>query len=202
MKDIKTVIFDLGGVYFTDGAKHFVRQMKEHYGISEEKTIGIIGGKLGKQYRTAEITPSDFWSTAKSSWGLNVDTNELARIWLDGYVPHVGTVSLINRLKHEGYELLFLSDNAPDRVNYLEDRYKFLSRFKAGVFSHVVKARKPNKKMYTAALALSSHPANQCVYIDDKPHLLEPAKALGMATIPFESPTQTEESLRALGLKF
>lgn len=197
---IKTVIFDLGGVYFTDGAKQFVRKLGELHGIPEDKVLEVIGGDLGKQYRTAEITPSDFWQKAKEHWGLNVDTVELSKLWLDGYEPISGTAKLVERLSAAGYEVLFLSDNAPDRVDYLESKYKFLGKFKGGVFSHVAKTRKPYEKMYTAALAIASHPAAQCVYIDDKPHLLEPAKHLGMYTIAFKSSEQVEHDLLQLGL--
>lgn len=201
MDPIRTVIFDLGGVYFTDGAKRFVRKLGELYGIPEDKVLEVIGGDLGKQYRTAEITPSDFWQKAKEHWGLDMDTARLSKLWLDGYEPITGTVKLVERLAAAGYENLFLSDNAPDRVDYLESRYKFLGKFKGGVFSHVTKARKPHEKMYTAVLAVASHPASQCVYIDDKPHLLEPAKVLGMHTIAFKTPEQVEHDLRQLGLE-
>ena len=202
MNEIRTIIFDLGGVYFTDGAKQFIQKMHEIYGTSKEKVEEVIGGELGKQYRTAEITPEIFWHTAKEYWNLTVVTDELSKLWLDGYVPIEGTVNLTERLTKAGYEILFLSDNASDRVEYLESQYKFLGKFKGGVFSHVVKARKPHEKMYTAVLDIASSPASQCVYIDDKPHLLEPAKILGMATIPFQSPEQVENALTGLGLKF
>ena len=202
MTEIKTVVFDLGGVYFTDGAKRFIQKMGELHGVSKEKIEEVISGELGKQYRTTEITPDIFWEKAKQHWNLEVATDELSKVWLDGYVPIEGTVSLIERLAKAGYEILFLSDNAPDRVEYLEARYKFLGKFKGGVFSHVTKARKPHEKMYKAVLDIASSPAAQCVYIDDKPHLVEPAKVLGMKVIPFSSPEQVEDGLKALGLSF
>lgn len=198
---ITTIIFDLGGVYFTDGAKRFVQKMKELHGMPETNVLEVISGDLGKQYRTAEITPKVFWQKAKEHWGLDVDTMRLSKLWLDGYEPISGTVKLVDRLARAGYEVLFLSDNAPDRVDYLESRYKFLGKFKGGVFSHVTKARKPHEKMYTAVLDIASNLASQCVYIDDKSHLLEPAKLLGMHTIAFKTPEQAEHDLRLLGLE-
>ena len=200
--EIHTVIFDLGGVYFTDGVKPFIQMMEERYGIPRADVEEIVSGVLGSQYRTAEITPDDFWRKAKEHWGLDVATSELSRLWLDGYRPIAGTVNLISRLRKAGFDVLFLSDNAPDRVDYLESRYKFLGQFKGGVFSHITKVRKPHEKMYTAALDLASRPASQCVYIDDKSRLLEPARVLGMHVIAFVSPEQTEADLHALGMRF
>lgn len=199
---ITTIIFDLGGVYFTDGAAKFVTAMNTVYGVPEAEVRFVTSGELGKQYRTAEITPDEFWKKAKQHWRLDVDTQKLSTLWLQEYVPIEATVALIERLKAAGYELLFLSDNAPDRVEYLEHRYHFLQHFKSGVFSHMLKARKPDRKMYESVLAMASSPVAQCVYIDDKPALLEPAKVLGMHTISFRNPMQLEQDLRNLGVSF
>ena len=40
-----------------------------------------------------------------------------------------------------------------------------------------------------------------CVYIDDKPNLLEEAKKLGMETIAFVNPNETRKKLIELGVK-
>jgi FMN phosphatase YigB (HAD superfamily) len=201
MNTIRTVIFDLGGVYFTEGVKQFVVKMNKH-GISEERVRNIVDGSLGVEYRIGKITPAQFWLKAMNYWQLPLDTSTVTKMWLDGYIPIQGTSELIEKLKKADYELLFLSDNAPDRIEYLESQYHFLHKFKAGVFSHRAGVRKPDSKMYTEALKLTSSPPQACVYIDDKPKLLEPAQFLGMSTIAFSSPEQAESELRALGLDF
>ncbi len=198
---IRTVIFDLGGVYFTEGVKQFVKKMADRFSISEQDVRAIVDGENGKYYRTGEMTPAAFWESAMRYWKLTVPTDEVAQMWLSGYVPIDGTLRIIEGLTSK-YELLFLSDNAPDRIEYLENRYRFLGKFKAGVFSHLVGVRKPDPKMYEEALRLASHPANECVYIDDRPHLLEPAKALGMHTIAFQTPEQLAKDLQYLGVNF
>ncbi|MBI2636219.1 HAD-IA family hydrolase [Candidatus Peregrinibacteria bacterium] len=131
-----------------------------------------------------------------------MESSKLSQLWFDEYVPIEGTVDLVRRLKEAGIEVLFLSDNAPDRVAYLDSRYKFLGKFTGGVFSHITKVRKPDQKMYKAVLDIASHPAEECVFIDDKPHLLEPAKDLGMHVIAFKSPEQVEKELQEIGLNF
>ncbi len=201
MPNIRTVIFDLGGVYFTEGVRQFVRKMQERFSVDEQQVRHIVDGELGRHYRTGEATPAQFWSEAMAFWKL--DSSKLEDVkasWLEGYVPIEGTIDIIEALRGGGYELLFLSDNAPDRVEYLESRYHFLGRFKAGVFSNLVGVRKPHPKMYEAALKLTATPAQECVYIDDKPPLLEPAKALGVHTIAFKDPEQLKTDLRALGV--
>ncbi len=201
MNDIKTVIFDLGGVYFTDGAKAFSKNMEKLYGVPLDKVLAVISGEAGNDYRTGRLSPEQFWALAKKAWDLSIDEKTLSSLWIDQYTPIDGTVDIVDSLR-TSYELLFLSDNAPDRVAALEEKYHFQGKFKDGVFSHLVGTRKPDPKIYETALALSSSPAEQCVYIDDKASNVLPAEAFGMKGITFTSPEQLRTDLETLGLKF
>ena len=112
----------------------------------------------------------------------------------------MGTVELVDRLRAAGHELLFLSDNTEDCVDYLNGKYAFLSKFKDGVFSYVAGCMKPDPTIYQLVRSKASHAAADCVYIDNKAELLEPARALGMSVIAFENPPKLEQSLQQLGL--
>jgi len=96
-------------------------------------------------------------------------------------------VSLVDQLNSIGYELLHLSDNTGERVVNFDAKYSFLQKFNYGIFSHIVKHKKPGPLVYQLLLAKASHPAAACVYIDDKPVYLEPAKKLGMQVIAFNN---------------
>ena len=197
---IKTVICDLGGVYFTDGSARAIERISATYEIATDQVSDVLMGELGSRYRCGEIKAAQFWDRAKQNWDLQVPTDEIANTWLHAYEPIEGTVALIDRLRAAGYEMLFLSDNVQERIDYLENTYGFLHRFEDGVFSHRVGLRKPNPKIYELTLAKASHTAIQCVFIDDKPQMLGPAQKLGMSTIAFNNPGQLERDLRHLGI--
>ena len=93
-------------------------------------------------------------------------------------------------------------DNVQERIDYLEETCGFLHRFAGGVLSHLAGLRKPDPKIYELALEKASCAAAQCVYVDDKPAMLEPAMRMGMSAIPFENPGQLERDLQSLGLVF
>lgn len=200
MKNIKTVIFDLGGVYFTDGTKRAIDIISQRWNLDQSKVADVFKGKIGTAYRESQISHDEFWRQAKETLGIDAPMEELAEIWLNGYVPIEGTVEIIKELKEKGYEILYLSDNVQERIDYIEEKYHFLQYFKSGVFSHIAGVRKPNPKIYQLALEESSNPAENCVYIDDKPNLLEEADKLGMATIAFVNADETRKKLIELGV--
>jgi len=198
----KTIIFDLGWVYFTDWTKHAIETISKIYNISQENVKNVLKWELGTKYRIGELTAEEFWSKAKEFRWLNVPSAELANIWLEEYKPIPGTAKIIDRLNKALYEIIFLSDNVQERIDYLQAKYPFLDKFKWGVFSHLVKTRKPDPKIYELALNEASNKAGECIYIDDKLELLEPAKLMWMKTIHFQTVEDLEKSLKDLGLKF
>lgn len=201
MKKIKTVIIDLGGVYFTNGTKRAIEIISKRWNLDQEFVGEVFKGKIGAAYRENKISHEEFWRQAKEKLGIDAPMNELALIWLNGYVPIEGMVEIVKELKENGYEIMYLSNNVQERIDYLEDRYKFLQYFNSGVFSHIAGIRKPNPKIYELVLQKASNPAESCVYIDDKSSLLEEANKLGMSTIAFINPDDTRKKLREIGVK-
>ena len=199
---IRSVILDFGGVYFTDGTAKAIREISTTYGVPEQSVKEVMHGDLGTEYRTGEVTADQFWSGARRVWGIDAENCQLAPIWIQAYEPIQGTVEIVDRLNVAGYEMLFLSDNVQERIEYLEQKYRFRRRFKDGVFSHLAGTRKPDPKIYEMVLEKSSHPARECLFVDDKPHFLEPARMLGMSVVAFEGPAQLEQALKSSGLDF
>ena len=187
-------------MYFTDGTHTAIARLASRYHLTAQQVDQCLNGALGRDYRLGRLSGEEFWRQARAQWHVEASPDELATIWYSSYQPITGTVELAEKLCGLGHELLFLSDNTPERARYLNGRYGFLAKFKDGVFSHVVGHVKPDPALYELVLAKASHPAAECVYIDNKAELLEPARALGMSVITFENPSQLEHALEELGL--
>jgi len=196
----KTVIFDLGGVYFTNGTRAAIDAIAAEYNIGKKAVADILNGTAGDQYRVGKLSAGQFWLQAKTSWNIDASSDELSLLWNSSYRPDDGTVGLVERLKNAGHELLYLSDNTAERVAYLDQKYNFPAKFDDGIFSYVVKCKKPDPAIYQLLLKKASHPAAACVYIDDKPDYLVPAKRLGMEVIGFKNAGQLEADLKELAL--
>jgi len=197
---IKTIIFDLGGVYFTDGMKEVTNRMHKEYGIPKEKAHDVLEGPLASNYRMGKIDPHLFWKECVALLGIPLKPDEFRDLWVSSYVPIPKTVAIIDELNKKKYEVLFLSDNAPDRIEYLEKKYFFLSHFRDGIFSYDVKARKPDEKMYRAVLGKTKNSPLECLYIDDKEKCLPPAIKLGMKTLLFVNAESLKDDLKTKGI--
>ena len=191
---IKLILFDLGGVVFTSGTKLFIKTLSKRYLLPIEKLEEILDGPIGTEYREGKISREQFWQQVLTHLPLKESIDVLTKEWIAHYNLIPGMKELITELKRK-YRVMYLSDNVRERVQGLDDRFKFLHWFNGGIFSHEVGVRKPDLRIYKLALKTAGVAASEAVFIDDKPKNLVPAKALGMKVILFQSADQLQQVL-------
>jgi putative hydrolase of the HAD superfamily len=196
---IKLILFDLGGVLFTDGTSKFIKSVSTRYNIPLEKVFEIVNGELGLKYREAQITRDEFWNQLVSKLSLTENIIDLENEWISYYELFEKTKEIIIKLK-EKYKVYYLSNNVKERAERLNEKFDYLKLFDGGVYSHEVKAIKPDPKIYGFALNKAGFSANETVFIDDKESSLEPAKKMGIETILFENSDKLEADLIKLGV--
>lgn len=195
----KLILFDLGGVVFTNGTKKFVADMGARYNLPLAEITDVIDGDLGTKYREGEITRNEFWQQLLSRLNLKQNADELEAEWIGDYALIVGTKDIILRLKDK-YKVMYLSDNVKERADKLNKQFGFMDWFSGGIFSHEVGVRKPDPKIYQYALDKAGCKPEETIFIDDKAVNLEPARAMGITPLLFASPEQLETELAKLGL--
>ena len=85
------------------------------------------------------------------------------------------------------YALGILSDAMPSILVFLK-RAGLLDLFDAAVISTQVGAIKPDPRMYEAILAALKLPAEECLFVDDRPCNLEGAVRAGMRAVQMSRP--------------
>ena len=202
MTRIQNIIFDLGGVVFTDGTQQFIDYLLHHYPHLNPKQLNqlIRTGPLADAYRTGQISRQQFWQTIIRNLKLNVTFTQLENQWISYYKPQPLVFKLLQTLKKAGYKLHYLSDNVKERADKLDQKYRFKSLFDGGLFSYQVGIRKPDPKIYQVFLQTYNLDPLTCLFIDDKEKNLTPAKNLGMNTLLFTNYHQLTSSLQKLNL--
>ncbi len=197
---IKAIVFDLGGVLFTNGTRLFAQYISTKHKKDQKEVYELLNySDFGNAYREGKISEDEFYSSLKRELAMDDDINELKQKWFDVYQVIEGTRKIIEELRKK-YNVYFFSDNVKERVEYAHQRYGFLDWFDGGVFSHEVGFRKPHPKIYEIVIEQIGLKPEEIVFIDDKEINLPPAQKLGMKTILYKNPDQLRGELKKMKL--
>ncbi|MFW9772844.1 MAG: HAD-IA family hydrolase [Candidatus Thorarchaeota archaeon] len=204
IESIDTIIFDLGGVYFTKGTMLALEKFNDIYNISYKdlfQFFGDIQGSEGYLIRLGLITMDDFEERFFSKFKIEENNKKIIRyIWFGSYVPHYGMKEIIQQLKAEGYNLVIFSGNIRERVEFLDQRYNFLKYFDKAVFSYDLKKNKSNPAFYKELANQVGCKPQESIFIDDEHKNIEMAKTFGFNCLPFYYPEQLLEYLNKFGI--
>ena len=112
---------------------------------------------------------------------LEVRSEGLIERLFGGMAPDHAMLDGVRELRGNGARTGLLSNSWGDALAY--DRALLDELFDGWVISSKVGLRKPDPAIYELAVERIGVPADRCVYVDDLPGNLKPARALGMATV-------------------
>ena len=202
MSNIKTVVFDIGGVLIDWNPRHLYRKIfsseeeMERF-LSEvctyEWNVQQDGGKLFSE-ATAELSArfpeySDKIALYYGRW------EEM----LGGELTD--TVNLFNELKSAGMPLYALTNWSHEAFPVAYERYGFMKQFDGIVVSGYEKLLKPDHAIYRVLMDRYNVNPAESVYIDDNKANAEAAAELGFHSIHFQSADHLRYELRSLGLE-
>lgn len=197
---IRTIIFDLGGVYLNRGIWIFRKKyLVGKYGIDEDLARDSFLRHY-KQYFSGKIGEEEFWKRHLKDINLGVDWNILREELLESFEPQKGMPNLISKLR-KNYKVGLLSDQTKEWWPYLDKKYGISGNFDFVIISSLTGFHKPQPEIYKIAIENANCGAEECLFIDDLENNLVPARDLGMKTILFENPKQIKKDLENLGIK-
>ena len=192
---ITTLIFDYGDVLELGHLAHLSKKIKKKYGISEQK-VDEAYLKTYEPHDLGYITTEEFWNRFSSE--LNISKKNLNAWWVKGYGLNYPILKKLAKLKGK-YKLGLLSDLS----NVLREQVKAQPEFKifdSMHFSSEDHVKKPEMEFYLLLLKDLKSKPEECIYVDDNPKNIEPAKKLGMKTILFKNNEQLNKDLKKLGV--
>lgn len=199
---IKAICFDLDGVYFLNGKTNFITSLK-YLGVSEEegKRVFLKSDEMNKQYKLGKISDSEYWSWALKEWNLSLSEKEVVDLLIAGYEINYDAVSLVRKVRQNGYKTVICSNNFPARVIGLQKRFGFLDDFDVTVFSYELGIDKPNIEIFRELIRKTNVKPDQIVFSDDDPDKMAGAKDLGINTFVYTDFESYMEKLKKFGVK-
>lgn len=188
MKNIKSIIFDLGGVLLNINSQNTIEEF-EKLGIENSSDFYSKKSQINifNLLETGEISENEFVKVIKKSC-KSVTPNQILYAWnsmlLD--LPKKRINLLIN-LKKE-YQIFLLSNTNEIHINKFqniigEEEYdKFYNLFNKVYYSHEIGMRKPNAEAFRFILDENNLKTKEVLFVDDSPQHIEGAKKLGIQT--------------------
>jgi glucose-1-phosphatase len=199
---ISAICFDLGKVLL-----HFDWQLMLDR-VAEKSPLppGEISRLLKEDrqvpaYEVGGITSAKFFSHLKKLLRYKGSARELRAAFSDIFTPLPDHIALAALLAPH-YPLAIISNTNEAHIVHAEATYSFFSLFQARIYSHQVKAMKPDRAIYQAALAaLGGIDPLEALFIDDIEANILGAVQLGWQTIHLRPGVDLREALASYELK-
>ena len=194
---IKAVLFDLGGVFFEDGTVKFLKLLSEKTKRTYDSLYPLFRQGKSLEYRENKITGKDFFDWVSQQLNSVLSPYEINNLWVSQYTEISGIRGIVLWLKELNLRVGILSDNVPERVKYLQDKYQFLDLFDPVIFSYDVNLTKTDLKIFKfASNELKLNP-DEVLFIDDRQIVLDVASQVGMKTILFKNVGDLKDQLKS-----
>ncbi len=200
-QDITTVFFDLGNVFFSYfttsdpvlGDKFIGEAIRKKGGEEAYKEYHAfytqsMGGHRGGRVMAGRKTEREHYKDVITIFGLDFTADFIMeRIVFEAYKK---TWGILPRLRTAGYRLGIISNHA-ERWSQMaidtpsNDGTPFRDYFDADllVFSWFYRCKKPGRKIFKRAIAVSDARPEQCLFVDDEQQNLDAAKSVGIQVV-------------------
>jgi putative hydrolase of the HAD superfamily len=201
MTDKPALFWDVGGVVLSNGWDHAARaEAAQSFGFDFEE-FEQRHRQAESEFETGAITLETYLNRTVFFRDRPFTRDRFKDFMFSQSHENGETRVLLDDLTAGGRCFLATVNNESKELNEFRIRRFDLARnFSAFFSSCYLRARKPDPLIYQLVLGIKQRAPEQCVFIDDRPENLEPARALGMRTILFRSASGLRASLSELGL--
>lgn len=182
----KNIIFDCSDTLLRLGSIDYLEELVGDRAYAEDIHYRIFGspawhdydcGKIDDDSLEAEILP--LLTEQEQTIGKTYLEN-----WMNHYTIIDGIPELLQELKDKGYKLFLLSDFPPS-FEKLWNSYDFFKLFDGRVISYEVGLRKRDGGLFEYLLQKYGLKAEECVFTDDVPAIIEAGKKAGIPAFVF-----------------
>jgi 2-haloacid dehalogenase len=197
MKQIDTLIFDLGNVLIEWDPRHLYRKILK----DEEQVNWFLQNICTAEWNDQQDGGRSFQEATEELVAKHPEWEIAIRAWYDRWQETIpgdvkDSVSILEAVKQSGrYKLYALTNWSAETFPWAMQTFPFLHWFEGIVVSGVEKTRKPFPEIFEILFSrYNVNPAN-ALFIDDNLKNIEGGKAVGLNTIHFQSPQQLRAEL-------
>jgi len=203
-KEIKAIIFDIGGVLQLGRSPKITTNSSVHGQIAKKLKISLdqyLDAIDSTYAKSIEGLISEKKALETISKNLKISIQKLRKIYIKTYRKNFKFNKPLFRqaikLKKAGYKIAILSDQwFISRDAFVDSRLR--KNFNPVIISCDSGLRKPNPKIYKLALEKLHLSAHKTLFVDNQQWNTKPAEKLGIHTILFKNNKQLFKQLEKL----
>ena len=199
--DIKTVVFDIGGVLLDWDPRHLYRRLIDDPAELEE----FLGQICTPRWHLSHDLGADTEQSCRELAAAHPDRADLIMAWAHRSEEMVAgqlddAIAVLADVRAAGYRCLALSNMEPDRFALRRSRYPFFGLLDGYVISGIEGVAKPDRGIFEILLARYDLDPRATVFVDDVAANVAAARDLGIVAIRYSAASQLRADLRALGV--
>ena len=197
MKQIESVIFDVGGVLHENNTA-VTQDLMNELGLSPD-AIKQIWAEQIPLLGSGRMTEQEFWCQVQLAHGIRpVDPAEnlLGRAFAENLVPYPQIGRIVKELGQHGVVTAVLSNTIKPHARALRGVGLCADFTGPVMLSHEIGIRKPDEQIYSYALEQLGRQPGQVMFIDDDERNVAVARKLGMNGVVFNRPEQLRAELQ------
>lgn len=201
MGNITALFWDIGGVVLSNGWDYPARAEAARLFSLDPADFEERHSRAEDELETGEITLETYLDRTVFFRERPFTRDQFKDFVFAQSRENKETRLLLDELTATGGYLLAALNNESEELNvYRIHKFDLARNFMAFFSSCYLRARKPDPRIYRIVLGITHRTPEECIFIDDRPANLEPARALGIGTIQFRSAEELRASLAERGV--
>ncbi len=198
---ITHIFLDIGGVLLTNGwDRHSRRDAAEKFGLDYAE-MDERHHLTFDTYEEGKLSLEEYLDRVVFYEIRSFTREDFKQFMFAQSHPHPETMELMQRLKkRHNLEVGAISNEGRELTVYRIKKFNLKSFIDVFVSSCFVHFRKPDADMYRIALDIAQAPAENSIYIDDRPMFVQVARGLGINGIVHQDYETTRSELAGYGL--
>ncbi|MEZ4752621.1 MAG: HAD family phosphatase [Bdellovibrionota bacterium] len=179
LKPVRAIILDLGNVVLE--ISH--AKMAAAFSALEPGKIRLVDGMENwpefDAFERGTMDEVGFTDFLSQQWGVPLSRETFRNAWNAVFVGPVAGIESVIDYARKSVPTYVLSNTSPVHIEYASATYPFMAHFEKIYTSYDLKCRKPEKIIYELTRDAIGFPAEEMIFVDDRPENVAAAKEVG-----------------------
>ena len=198
---IQAVFFDIGNVLLHFNPRDVLQEIAKALGRRPVDVADYVwtSHKIEALER-GELGTNELFRVFRDELGYDGGFARFKKLWCDHFTLDRRAAAILKKVSRRVPAYLFSNTHAL-HYDHIRKKYAFAKHVRGVVLSHEVGMRKPEPRIYAAALKIAGvkKPA-EALLIDDLAANVKAARQAGLIAIRYRNPEQLARRLKALGV--